>query len=108
MCDGIDNCPDNINFGQWDNDSDGVGNACDNCVQIYNPNQEDFNSDEIGDSCDGSIDLDEKQVFKKLITTIDVLGRENELCHLPQMKSPHILPDVLDKDEIESIKNDTN
>tara|TARA_B100000586_G_scaffold216692_1_gene163708 strand:+ start:334 stop:1149 length:816 start_codon:yes stop_codon:yes gene_type:complete len=34
---------------------------------------------------------------------VDVLGRENELCHLPQMKSPHILPDVLDKDEIESI-----
>jgi len=59
-----------------DVDDDGICDELDNCPEDYNPNQEDFNSDEIGDACDGSIYLDEKQVFKKLITTIDLLGRE--------------------------------
>ena len=59
-----------------DGDNDGVCDELDNCPENFNPNQEDFNSDEIGDACDG-VYLEEKTVFKKLITTIDILGRES-------------------------------
>jgi len=58
-----------------DLDNDLVCDELDNCPEDYNPNQEDFNSDEIGDACDG-IGLDEEVVLRKLITVVDVLGRE--------------------------------
>jgi len=58
-----------------DADSDGVCDELDNCPEDYNPNQEDFNSDDVGDVCDG-IRLDEVNSLKKLILTIDLLGRE--------------------------------
>ena len=52
FCDGIDNCPENLNISQSDTDEDGVGNACDNCNSIYNPDQIDSDGDGEGDACD--------------------------------------------------------
>jgi hypothetical protein len=65
ISDDIDNCPETINPGQSDSDSNGVGDACeidsdsdgvmdshDNCVFVYNPDQSDMENDRIGDVCD--------------------------------------------------------
>ena len=104
ICDSLDNCPDNYNPDQnnidWDTlgdacdcdpepepgydcdgncvfdaDADGVCDELDNCPENFNPNQEDFNSDDIGDACDG-IGLGEELKNKKLISIVDILGRE--------------------------------
>ncbi len=47
-----DNCPDDSNPDQLDNDLDGIGNACDNCINMPNPNQSDSDSDGFGNACD--------------------------------------------------------
>ncbi|GMG87947.1 extracellular catalytic domain type 1 short-chain-length polyhydroxyalkanoate depolymerase [Biformimicrobium ophioploci] len=72
--DTLDNCPNDVNPGQADNDSDGIGNACDstpdgepvdadgdgvtdsvdNCPNTANPGQEDSDADGIGDACDST------------------------------------------------------
>ena len=65
-CDG--NCISDI-------DNDEVCDELDNCPEEFNPNQEDFNSDNIGDACDG-IGLDDEIIKRKLIKSIDILGRE--------------------------------
>ena len=57
-----------------DIDDDGVCNNIDNCPENYNPLQEDFDFDNIGDDCDG-LSINENQLKRKLIRTIDVLGR---------------------------------
>ena len=67
------------NLEEWyiesnDIDDDGVCNNIDNCPETYNPLQEDFDFDNIGDDCDG-LSINENQLKRKLIRTIDVLGR---------------------------------
>ena len=59
-------------------DNDEICDELDNCPEIYNPNQEDFNSDNLGDACD-NIDIYEYKYNKRLIKTIDILGRENNI-----------------------------
>lgn len=67
-----DNCPSNVNPGQEDDDSNGVGNACeppdfdgdsiidalDNCPLIANANQLNTDGDSEGDVCDADDDND--------------------------------------------------
>jgi hypothetical protein len=54
--DTCDNCPEVVNEGQDDSDTDGpdnVGDACDNCPGVYNPDQIDTtDGDGIGNECD--------------------------------------------------------
>jgi hypothetical protein len=40
------------NTQQWDEDADGVGDACDNCPGISNGSQLDGDTDQVGDACD--------------------------------------------------------
>ena len=51
-CSGFDNCPDAINPGQENSDSDSHGDACDNCPLVDNEDQLDSNGNGIGDACD--------------------------------------------------------
>ena len=46
------------NIGQWDADSDYVGDACDNCPNDANTDQQDVDNDGIGDACDSDSDSD--------------------------------------------------
>tara|TARA_B100001741_G_C16494210_1_gene571226 strand:+ start:3 stop:1226 length:1224 start_codon:yes stop_codon:yes gene_type:complete len=61
-----------------DMDNDDICDELDNCPEIYNPNQEDFNSDSLGDACD-NIGVYEYKYNKRLIKTVDILGRENNI-----------------------------
>ena len=65
------------NIESNDIDSDGICNNIDNCPETYNPFQEDFNFDNIGDACDG-LSINEHPVKRKLISRIDVLGRQTK------------------------------
>jgi hypothetical protein len=47
-----DNCIRDVNPGQEDLDSDGVGNLCDNCESTPNSSQLDSDLDTLGDACD--------------------------------------------------------
>ena len=47
-----DNCIRDVNPGQEDLDSDGVGNLCDNCGSTPNSSQLDSDLDTLGDACD--------------------------------------------------------
>ncbi len=61
-----------------DTDNDDICDELDNCPEIYNPNQEDFDSDSLGDACD-NIGVYEYRYNKRLIKTVDILGRENNI-----------------------------
>jgi hypothetical protein len=53
-----DNCPALVNPDQADAEADGVGDACDNCPTDANPGQLDRDADGAGDVCDADDDGD--------------------------------------------------
>ena len=60
-----------------DSDGDGACDDWDNCTDIYNPFQEDSDGDGIGDDCDATpISIEENTQERKIIQTIDILGRD--------------------------------
>src|SRR4029434_8308684 len=54
VLDGVDNCADVPNVGQFDGDVDAVDDACDNCAAKANANQSDLDADAVGDLCDNA------------------------------------------------------
>jgi hypothetical protein len=52
VADGLDNCRDVVNSAQADGDGDGRGDPCDNCPVDWNPEQTDGDGDGHADACD--------------------------------------------------------
>ena len=59
-----------------DTDNDGICDEVDNCPEDYNPGQEDIDNNNLGDVCDKIADTPVYSNTKKLVTVIDILGRQ--------------------------------
>tara|TARA_B100000575_G_scaffold107409_1_gene85500 strand:+ start:1713 stop:3386 length:1674 start_codon:yes stop_codon:yes gene_type:complete len=59
-----------------DTDNDGICDEVDNCPEDYNPGQEDIDNNNLGDVCDKIANTPVYSNTKKLVTVIDILGRQ--------------------------------
>lgn len=59
-----------------DTDNDSICDEVDNCPEDYNPGQEDIDNNNLGDVCDEITNIPEQSNTKRLVTVIDILGRQ--------------------------------
>jgi subtilisin family serine protease len=74
-----DNCPNAYNPGQNDTDLDEIGDICDNCISVFNPDQNNSDTDGLGDACDNCW----------YIENSDQLDSNNNCCNSPYWPVPY-------------------